>query len=117
MYAFNAYEFRNINFLSEIVDLINSGADHRVSEYQGADVKVSGNSITGTLMFMEGGLSPAGPLSGDGYPQNTGNAVDANGSGQSKLLIPAAKAVSGQMHNGFATGKECKFPSAAGVRF
>lgn len=41
--------------------------DHRVSEYQGADVKVSGNSIIGTLMFMEGGLSPAGPLSGDGY--------------------------------------------------
>lgn len=28
---------------------------------------VSGNSITGTLKFIEGGLSPAGPLSGDGY--------------------------------------------------
>ena len=28
---------------------------------------VSGNSIVGTLKFVEGGLSPAGPLSGDGY--------------------------------------------------
>lgn len=28
---------------------------------------VSGNSIVGTLKFIEGGLSPAGPLSGDGY--------------------------------------------------
>ena len=32
LYAFHAYEFRDTNFLSEIVDLINSGADHRVSE-------------------------------------------------------------------------------------
>lgn len=41
--------------------------DHLVSSFQGADVAVSGNSITGTLKFIEGGLSPAGPLSGDGY--------------------------------------------------
>ena len=31
------------------------------------DVTVSGNKVTGTLKFIEGGLSPAGPLSGDGY--------------------------------------------------
>ena len=31
------------------------------------DVEVKGNKITGTLTFVEGGLSPAGPLSGDGY--------------------------------------------------
>lgn len=31
------------------------------------DVAVEGNKITGTLKFIEGGLSPSGPLSGDGY--------------------------------------------------
>ena len=31
------------------------------------DVTVSGNKITGTLKFMEGGISPSGPLSGDGW--------------------------------------------------
>lgn len=31
------------------------------------DITVTGNKITGTLKFIEGGLSPAGPLSGDGY--------------------------------------------------
>ena len=41
--------------------------DHLVSSFQDADVAVSGNAITGTLKFIEGGLSPAGPLSGDGY--------------------------------------------------
>ncbi len=30
-------------------------------------VVVSGNGITGTLKFIEGGISPSGPLSGDGY--------------------------------------------------
>lgn len=28
---------------------------------------MSGNKITGTLKFVDGGLSPSGPLSGDGY--------------------------------------------------
>lgn len=28
---------------------------------------VSGNSIVGTLKFIEGGLAPSGPLSGDGH--------------------------------------------------
>lgn len=32
-----------------------------------SDVAVSGGKITGELKFMEGGLSPSGPLSGDGY--------------------------------------------------
>lgn len=31
------------------------------------DLAVSGDKITGTLKFIEGGLSPSGPLSGDGY--------------------------------------------------
>lgn len=41
--------------------------DHDVSQLQGTDLAVSGNSIVGTLKFIEGGLSPAGPLAGDGY--------------------------------------------------
>lgn len=32
-----------------------------------SDVAVNGGEITGELKFMEGGLSPSGPLSGDGY--------------------------------------------------
>lgn len=36
------------------------------SDFQ-SDVAVSGGKVTGELKFIEGGLSPAGPLSGDGY--------------------------------------------------
>ena len=32
-----------------------------------SDVAVVGGKITGELKFIEGGLSPSGPLSGDGY--------------------------------------------------
>lgn len=31
------------------------------------DIVVSNGEITGTLYFIEGGLSPSGPLAGDGY--------------------------------------------------
>ena len=31
------------------------------------DVTVTKDKVTGTLKFIEGGLSPSGPLSGDGY--------------------------------------------------
>lgn len=41
--------------------------DHEVASFQDADVAVTGNSITGTLKFVEGGLAPSGYLSGDGY--------------------------------------------------
>ena len=40
--------------------------DKTPSDFQ-ADVAVAGGEITGELTFMEGGLSPSGPLSGDGY--------------------------------------------------
>lgn len=40
--------------------------DKKPSDFQ-SDVIVSGGEITGTLNFMEGGLSPSGPLAGDGY--------------------------------------------------
>ena len=32
-----------------------------------SDVEVHGNKISGKLKFIEGGLSPSGPLAGDGY--------------------------------------------------
>ena len=32
-----------------------------------SDVEVTENLISGELKFIEGGLSPAGPLAGDGY--------------------------------------------------
>jgi len=40
--------------------------DKKPSDFQ-SNVAVSGGKITGELKFMEGGLSPSGPLSGDGY--------------------------------------------------
>lgn len=40
--------------------------DKTPADFQ-SDVAVSGDAVTGTLKFMEGGLSPSGPLAGDGY--------------------------------------------------
>ena len=40
--------------------------DKKPSDFQ-SDVEVSGGEVTGTLNFIEGGLSPSGPLAGDGY--------------------------------------------------
>ena len=36
------------------------------SDFQ-SDIAVTGGEITGALNFIEGGLSPSGPLAGDGY--------------------------------------------------
>lgn len=40
--------------------------DKTPSDFQ-SNVAVAGGEITGELKFMEGGLSPSGPLAGDGY--------------------------------------------------
>ena len=40
--------------------------DKTPSDFQ-SDVAVNGGEVTGTLNFIEGGLSPSGPLAGDGY--------------------------------------------------
>lgn len=40
--------------------------DKTPSDFQ-SNIAVVGSKITGTLKFIEGGLSPSGPLSGDGY--------------------------------------------------
>ena len=40
--------------------------DKTPNDFQ-SDIAVNGGEITGELKFMEGGLSPSGPLAGDGY--------------------------------------------------
>ena len=40
--------------------------DKTPSDFQ-SDIAVNGGEVTGELKFMEGGLSPSGPLAGDGY--------------------------------------------------
>lgn len=40
--------------------------DKTPSDFQ-SDVAINSGKVTGALNFMEGGLSPSGPLSGDGY--------------------------------------------------
>ena len=42
------------------------GSDKKVRDIQ-THIKVQGNKITGQLNYVEGGLSPAGPLAGDGF--------------------------------------------------
>lgn len=40
--------------------------DKKPADFQ-SNVAINGGEVTGELAFIEGGLSPAGPLSGDGY--------------------------------------------------
>lgn len=40
--------------------------DKKASDMQ-SNITVTGNKITGTLKYIEDGLSPSGPLSGSGY--------------------------------------------------
>lgn len=40
--------------------------DKTPSDFQ-SDIAVNDGEVTGELKFIEGGLSPSGPLSGDGY--------------------------------------------------
>lgn len=40
--------------------------DKTPSDFQ-SDISVNDGEVTGELKFIEGGLSPSGPLSGDGY--------------------------------------------------
>lgn len=40
--------------------------DKTPSDFQ-SDIAVNGGEVTGELKFMDGGLSPSGPLAGDGY--------------------------------------------------
>ena len=47
-------------------DMTYPWTDKTPSDFQ-SDIAVSGGEVTGELKFIEGGLSPSGPLAGDGY--------------------------------------------------
>lgn len=51
---------------SETDEAVFPWTDKKASDMQ-SDVEVHGNKISGKLKFIEGGLSPSGPLAGDGY--------------------------------------------------
>lgn len=51
---------------SETDEAVFPWTDKKASDMQ-SDVEVHGNRISGKLKFIEGGLSPSGPLAGDGY--------------------------------------------------
>lgn len=56
----------SVTVTSESDDTTYDFTDKTPGDFQ-EDVTVSGNKITGTLKFVEGGLSPSGPLADDGY--------------------------------------------------
>ena len=56
----------SLTVASDTDEAVYPWTDKKPSDMQ-TNLTVSGNRILGTLKFIEGGLSPAGPLSGDGY--------------------------------------------------
>ena len=56
----------DLTVAADRADMTYPWTDKTPSDFQ-SDVAVTGGEITGTLNFMEGGLSPSGPLAGDGY--------------------------------------------------
>lgn len=61
-----ANPLKGVTVTSEAAGTTYPWTDKTPSDFQ-EDVAVTGNKVTGTLSFIEGGLSPAGPLAGDGY--------------------------------------------------
>lgn len=66
VYIKQGVAFVTPNVLPEDGDTTYPWSDYTPSEFQ-QDVTVGNGKITGTLKFIEGGLSPAGPLAGDGH--------------------------------------------------
>lgn len=56
----------SLTVASETDEAVFPWTDKKASDMQ-ENIVVSNNAITGTLKFIEGGLSPSGPLAGDGY--------------------------------------------------
>lgn len=60
------------NFLTDLTvaadrdDMTYPWTDKTPADFQ-SNIVVNGGEVTGTLKFMDGGLSPSGPLAGDGY--------------------------------------------------
>jgi hypothetical protein len=62
----DANPLNGLTVTSDLDETTYPWSDKTPGDFQ-EDVAVSGNKITGTLKFMEGGISPSGPLSGDGW--------------------------------------------------
>lgn len=56
----------DLTVTADAADATYPWTDKKPSDFQ-SNVAVVDGKVTGTLKFIEGGLSPAGPLSGDGY--------------------------------------------------
>lgn len=56
----------DLTVTADATDATYPWTDKHPSDFQ-TSVAVAGGKVTGTLKFMENGLAPSGPLSGDGY--------------------------------------------------
>lgn len=56
----------DLTVTADAADATYPWTDKKPADFQ-ANVAVAGGKVTGTLTFIEGGLAPSGPLSGDGY--------------------------------------------------
>lgn len=70
--------------------------DKKASDMQ-SNIAISNGRVTGTLKFIEGGLSPAGPLAGDGYfiALKWSN-IDANATSLKVGLVPSSSGMEPQ---------------------
>lgn len=80
----------SLTVASETDEAVFPWTEKKASDMQ-SDVTVSNGVISGTLHFIEGGLSPSGPLSGDGYflALKWGN-PDATATSLKVGLVPSA---------------------------
>lgn len=62
----DANPLKGVTVTSEADDTTYPWTDQTPGDFQD-DVAVTGNKVTGSLKFIEGGLAPSGYLSGDGY--------------------------------------------------
>ena len=62
----DANPIKPLTLQSDLAGATYPWTDKTPADFQ-SGVTVDGDTISGTLLFMEGGLSPDGPLAGDGY--------------------------------------------------
>ena len=85
----DANPLKGVTVQSESAGTTYDFTDKTPADFQ-EDVAVSGNKISGKLKFIEGGLSPAGPLAGDGYfLALKWNNPDASATSLTVQLIPS----------------------------
>ena len=64
--SFDANPLKPLTLQSDLAGATYPWTDKTPADFQ-SDVAVENGVISGTLAFIEGGLSPDGPLAGDGY--------------------------------------------------